>query len=83
MENQILLSISLGEFETLQKNWIKDVLTEKITDVLNDYQISTIISGGMSSGELNIFAGVTGSGKSLFMQNIALDLVMAKEDKTL
>ena len=28
MENQILLSISLGEFETLQKNWIKDVLTE-------------------------------------------------------
>lgn len=56
---------------------------EKITDVLNDYQISTIISGGMSRGELNIFAGVTGSGKSLFMQNIALDLVMAKEDKTL
>jgi excisionase family DNA binding protein len=28
MENQILFSISLDEFEALQKNWIKDVLNE-------------------------------------------------------
>jgi len=33
--------------------------------------------GGMNRGELNIFAGGSGSGKSLFMQNIALNWVVA------
>ena len=33
--------------------------------------------GGMNRGELNIFAGGSGSGKSLFMQNIALNWVTA------
>jgi archaellum biogenesis ATPase FlaH len=32
--------------------------------------------GGMNRGELNIFAGGSGSGKSLFMQNIALNWVI-------
>jgi len=31
--------------------------------------------GGMNRGELNIFAGGSGSGKSLFMQNIAINWV--------
>jgi len=31
--------------------------------------------GGMNRGELNIFAGGSGSGKSLFMQNIALNWI--------
>jgi KaiC/GvpD/RAD55 family RecA-like ATPase len=33
--------------------------------------------GGFNRGELNIFAGGSGSGKSLFMQNIALNWVLA------
>jgi archaellum biogenesis ATPase FlaH len=32
--------------------------------------------GGMNRGELNIFAGGSGSGKSLFMQNIAVNWVI-------
>ena len=31
--------------------------------------------GGMNKGELNIFAGGSGSGKSLFMQNLAVNWV--------
>ena len=31
--------------------------------------------GGMNKGELNIFAGGTGSGKSLFMQNLAVNWI--------
>ena len=33
--------------------------------------------GGMNRGELQIFAGGSGSGKSLFMQNLAVNWVMA------
>ena len=33
--------------------------------------------GGMNKGELNIFAGGSGSGKSLFMQNLAVNWVTA------
>ncbi len=33
--------------------------------------------GGMNRGELNIFAGGSGSGKSLFMQNIAINWITA------
>ena len=33
--------------------------------------------GGMNRGELNIFAGGSGTGKSLFMQNIALNWIIA------
>lgn len=33
--------------------------------------------GGFNPGELNIFAGGSGSGKSLFMQNLALNWVLA------
>jgi replicative DNA helicase len=33
--------------------------------------------GGMNRGELNIFAGGSGSGKSLFMQNIAINWMQA------
>jgi len=50
----------------------------------NNGQISTgwptmdkRLFGGMNRGELNIFAGGSGSGKSLFMQNIALNWVIA------
>jgi KaiC/GvpD/RAD55 family RecA-like ATPase len=36
-------------------------------------QMDRILYGGMSRGELNIFAGGSGSGKSLVMMNIALN----------
>ena len=36
-------------------------------------QLDRVMFGGMSRGELNIFAGGSGSGKSLFMQNISIN----------
>lgn len=39
--------------------------------------LDKILYGGMSRGELNIFAGGSGSGKSLVMMNIALNWVQA------
>jgi KaiC/GvpD/RAD55 family RecA-like ATPase len=39
-------------------------------------QLDRIMYGGMSRGELNIFAGGSGSGKSLVMMNIALNWVL-------
>jgi KaiC/GvpD/RAD55 family RecA-like ATPase len=38
-------------------------------------QMDRILYGGMSRGELNIFAGGSGSGKSLVMMNLALNWV--------
>ena len=50
----------------------------------NNGQISTgwpamdrKLFGGMNKGELNIFAGGSGSGKSLFMQNMAVNWITA------
>jgi KaiC/GvpD/RAD55 family RecA-like ATPase len=40
-------------------------------------QLDKIMYGGFSRGELNIFAGGSGSGKSLVMMNIALNWVQA------
>ena len=49
----------------------------------NNGQISTgwtsldrLLYGGFNRGELNIFAGGSGSGKSLFMQNIAVNWIL-------
>ena len=39
--------------------------------------MDTILYGGFNPGELNIFAGGSGSGKSLFMQNMALNWSLA------
>jgi replicative DNA helicase len=50
----------------------------------NGFKVSTgwlnldkILYGGFSKGELNIFAGGSGSGKSLFMMNMAINWVLA------
>jgi KaiC/GvpD/RAD55 family RecA-like ATPase len=40
-------------------------------------QLDNLLYGGFSRGELNIFAGGSGSGKSLVMMNIALNWVQA------
>jgi len=39
--------------------------------------IDKVLYGGFNPGELNIFAGGSGSGKSLFMQNMALNWSLA------
>ena len=40
-------------------------------------QLDKVMYGGMSRGELNIFAGGSGSGKSLVMMNLALNWLQA------
>jgi len=78
--------------DAVQISLTKDMGTEYFADPRarlmkiksNNGQISTgwptmdkRLFGGMNRGELNIFAGGSGSGKSLFMQNIALNWVVA------
>ena len=78
--------------DAVQISLTKDMGTDYFADPsgrINNYfnsggQISTgwpsldkILYGGMSRGELNIFAGGSGSGKSLVMLNIALSWLQA------
>lgn len=78
--------------DAVQISLMKDMGTDYFADPkdrLNKYfnaggQVSTgwpqldrIMYGGMSRGELNIFAGGSGSGKSLVMMNIALNWLQA------
>jgi len=76
--------------DAVQISLTKDMGTEYFEDPRarlmkiksNNGQVSTgwptmdqRLFGGMNRGELNIFAGGSGSGKSLFMQNIAINWV--------
>jgi archaellum biogenesis ATPase FlaH len=76
--------------DAVQISLTKDMGTEYFLDPRarlmaiksNNGQVSTgwptldkRLFGGMNRGELNIFAGGSGSGKSLFMQNIAINWV--------
>ena len=78
--------------DAVQISLTKDMGTDYFEDPrarINKYfnsggQVSTgwpsmdrILYGGMSRGELNIFAGGSGSGKSLVMMNIALSWIQA------
>jgi len=78
--------------EAVQISLTKDMGTDYFEDPRkrlmeiksNNGQVSTgwptldkRLFGGMNRGELNIFAGGSGSGKSLFMQNIAINWVTA------
>ena len=78
--------------DAVQISLTKDMGTDYFEDPrarINRYfnsggQVSTgwpsmdrILYGGMSRGELNIFAGGSGSGKSLVMMNIALSWIQA------
>jgi len=71
----------LSEFEGFSR---KQELERAIQIKSNNGQVSTgwptmdqRLFGGMNRGELNIFAGGSGSGKSLFMQNIAINWITA------
>jgi KaiC/GvpD/RAD55 family RecA-like ATPase len=69
---------------SLQKDMGTDYFADpkrRLEDYFNSgYKISTgwpsldhVLYGGFSKGELNIFAGGSGSGKSLFMMNMAIN----------
>lgn len=78
--------------EAVQISLTKDMGTDYFADPKqrllalkqNNGQISTgwstldqILYGGMKKGELNIFSGGSGSGKSLIMMNLAINWVLA------
>ena len=72
------LEISLTK--DLGTDYFQDPKTRLEAYFDNGYKVSTgwpsldhILYGGFSRGELNIFAGGSGSGKSLFMMNIAIN----------
>ena len=69
---------------SLQKDMGTDYFADpkkRLEDYFNNgYKVSTgwpsldhVLFGGFSRGELNIFAGGSGSGKSLFMMNLAIN----------
>ena len=77
--------------DAVQISLTKDMGTDYFEDPVarltrikdNNGQVSTgwntldrLLYGGFNRGELNIFAGGSGSGKSLFMQNIAVNWVL-------
>ena len=73
---------------SLQKDMGTDYFADpkkRLEDYFNNgYKISTgwpsldhVLYGGFSRGELNIFAGGSGSGKSLFMMNMAVNWIQS------
>ena len=73
---------------SLQKDMGTDYWADpkaRLSDYFNNgYKVSTgwpsldhVLYGGFSKGELNIFAGGSGSGKSLFMMNIAINWIQS------
>ena len=84
VEMMIKEAVGIGLAKELGSNYWEDPLgrIQRIKD--NRGQNSTgwktmdqILYGGFNPGELNIFAGGSGSGKSLFMQNMALNWSLA------
>ena len=84
VEQLIKDAVSIGLAKNFGLNYWEDPQgrIQKIKD--NRGQNSTgwesldkVLYGGFNPGELNIFAGGSGSGKSLFMQNMALNWALA------
>ena len=82
VENLIKSAVQISLTKDMGTDYFADprARLEKIKS--NNGQISTgwptldkRLFGGMNRGELNIFAGGSGSGKSLFMQNIAINWI--------
>jgi replicative DNA helicase len=84
VEKLIKDAVQIGLVKDIGTNFWEDPrgLLQSIKD--GNGQVSTgwegldkVLFGGMNRGELNIFAGGSGSGKSLFMQNISLNWITA------
>ena len=84
VEMMIKEAVGIGLAKELGSNYWEDPLgrIQRIKDSRGQNStgwktMDQILYGGFNPGELNIFAGGSGSGKSLFMQNMALNWSLA------
>ena len=80
VEKLIRDAVQIGLVKDLGTDYFKDPRARLMAIKAGNGQVSTgwpaldkALFGGMNRGELNIFAGGSGSGKSLFMQNISVN----------
>ena len=80
VEKLIKDAVQISLTKDMGTNYFEDPRSRLMALKDNNGQISTgwpavdrKLFGGMNKGELNIFAGGSGSGKSLFMQNLAVN----------
>lgn len=84
IERLIKDAVQISLTKDMGTDYFDDPKTRLTSYFDNGYKVSTgwpsldhILYGGFSRGELNIFAGGSGSGKSLFMMNIAINWLQA------
>lgn len=84
IEKLIKDAVQISLTKDMGTDYFADPRTRLMKIKSNNGQVSTgwpsldkRLFGGMNRGELNIFAGGSGSGKSLFMQNIAVNWTTA------
>ena len=82
VEKLIKDAVQISLTKDMGTDYFEDPRTRLMKIKDNNGQVSTgwptmdrRLFGGMNRGELNIFAGGSGSGKSLFMQNIAINWI--------
>ena len=80
VEKLIKDAVQIGLVKDIGLNYFEDPRARLMAIKAGNGQVSTgwagldkVLFGGMNRGELNIFAGGSGSGKSLFMQNISVN----------
>lgn len=80
VEKLIKDAVHIGLVKDIGTDYFHDVRGRLMSIKAGNGQVSTgwtgldkVLFGGMNRGELNIFAGGSGSGKSLFMQNISVN----------
>jgi replicative DNA helicase len=85
VEKRIKEATEVGLATNLGTNYFYDPLARLKSLRENNGQVSTgwtavdkRLFGGFNKGELNIFAGGSGAGKSLFLQNLALNWALEK-----
>ena len=85
VEKRIKEASDVGLATNLGTNYFNNPLERLKSLRDNNGQVSTgwtaidkKLFGGFNKGELNIFAGSSGAGKSLFLQNLALNWVLQK-----
>ena len=84
VEEKIRAATQIGLTRDLGMNYFDDPRARLLSIKDNNGQVSTgwlnldrKLYGGFNRGELNIFAGCSGAGKSLFLQNISLSWALA------
>lgn len=80
VEKIVTDAVRIGLVKDIGTDYFKDPRARLLAIKAGNGQVSTgwpaldkALFGGMNRGELNIFAGGSGSGKSLFMQNISVN----------